>query len=56
MLENIIEIQKQNVLEEAEKPEPQHKEGTMIVLKLTKGLGLNKAGMSTEQQQLDKKL
>lgn len=49
--------------DEAEEPEPEHKERIMMVLKFTVGLGLFEAGVTEfkdidwkEQQQLDREL
>ena len=39
MLEDLVETGKQNALEKAEKHEPESKERTMTVSKLTEGLG-----------------
>jgi len=37
----VIDTWKQSALEEAEEPEPEPRKRTMIVSKLTEGLGLN---------------
>jgi hypothetical protein len=44
-LDQLVEIRKQNAHEEREGPEPEAKERTMTVLKLTEGLGLTEAGI-----------
>jgi hypothetical protein len=43
MLDDLVEIRKPSALEEAKESEP--KEGTMTVVKLTKGLGLTEASV-----------
>jgi hypothetical protein len=42
-LNSPVEIRKPSSLEEAEGPEPEPKERTMAILKLTEGLGLTEA-------------
>jgi len=44
-LENLVEIQKQNTLEEAEEPEPGPEDRTVTVSKLTEGFGIMDAGI-----------
>jgi hypothetical protein len=60
-----VDIRKQSALEEVEEPDSESVERTMLVLKLTEGLGLLKVasgslstfmGTSSEQQQLDTEL
>jgi hypothetical protein len=41
----LFQIQKQSAVEDAEDPEPESKERTVTVLKLTEGLGLTEAGV-----------
>jgi hypothetical protein len=44
-LEHPFEIRKQNANEETEEPEPESKERTITVSKLTEGLGVTEAGI-----------
>ena len=41
----LVGIWKKSALEEAEETQPEHKERTMVVLKLTEGLALTEAGI-----------
>jgi hypothetical protein len=43
--DHLVQIRKHSALEEAEKPDPEPKERTMTVMKLTEGLGLTDAGI-----------
>jgi hypothetical protein len=47
MLGNLVEIQKQSAHEKAEEPEP--KEGTLMIAKVTEGLGLSEAGIKVSE-------
>jgi hypothetical protein len=44
--DELVEFRKQSVVEEAEEPEPEPKERTMAVLKLTERLGVTEAGIN----------
>jgi hypothetical protein len=44
-LENLVEIQKQNTLEEAEEPKPGPEDRTVTVSELTEGLGFRDSGI-----------
>jgi hypothetical protein len=62
-LDQLVEIRKQNAVEETEQPEPEPKERTVTILKLTAGHGLAQVGIKVsedndwnEHQKLDKEL
>jgi hypothetical protein len=40
MLDQLVEMQRHSTLEEAEEPEPEHRERTVTVSRLTEGYGL----------------
>ena len=47
--DHLVEIRKQSALEEAQEPEPERKERTERVVKLTEGLGLTEGGIRVSE-------
>ena len=49
MLDHLVEIRKQSGVEEAEEAEPERKERTVTVSKLSEGLGLIEGGVEVSE-------